>query len=282
MYDYIYFLEKQHRYKSAIEIGEWLIHLFEINNVHQKNQGALQNILGMCYQGIGDHNKAIKYFNEAIKIGQKLMYDEPYNRYYKSVSARTYMNLANSLGHTNQLKRAKQYYLRALDIFREILKTNSESDEQAYVGAVYVNLANLLSYTGKIQSSEQYYQKALKIYKRLNNKKSEPIESAIACVCSNLGNLFFQQEQFEKAKASYLESLLIYYKLAKKNPELYEVFEAMNRYALGLTEVCLDNLGIARQHLEEALEFYKRFGLLFAKEVNHIQNILQSMNDIEI
>ena len=112
------------------------------------------------------------------------------------------------------------------------------------------------------KESIEYYLKALNIYEslddneRLNLKRSNP-----AWILNSIGAVYFQYNNFEKAKTYYLEALESF-KLSK------EIDKQEKSYGLNRVEANLALISIKLENYGEAFEFYNR--ILERIETNEI------------
>ncbi len=113
---------------------------------------ALNNTIALVSERLGNHEKAIEYYNKTIEISKKM----EVSRYY-------YLNSINNLGYTIE----RQGYLdKALELYREVSDDKGlfEVDPELYVVAIG-NVARLefLIDSTKVNSSKRILFNALKI-----------------------------------------------------------------------------------------------------------------------
>jgi tetratricopeptide (TPR) repeat protein len=84
--------------------------------------------------------------------------------------------------------------------------------------------AYFLAEQNKTHEATYYYEKALALVKTPELK---------ATFLNNLGNLYHAQNDYPKAAAVFNAALEIYNRLAKNNPQLYELYAARTQNNLG-------------------------------------------------
>ena len=132
----------------------------------------------------------------------------------------------------NQNNKATPYYVKALDIVRELVL----QDEPTYLPNVAVTLNNL----GLLQvaqneyvKAEQSYDEALEIIRALAEVNPQAYFPNVAMTLNNLANLQYTKNEYVKAEQSYGEALKIYRDLGEVNPQTFlpDVATTLNNLA---------------------------------------------------
>lgn len=139
-----------------------LLHYHECEAYHANKMessppvlAGLWNNMGTCYNDMGDHDKALFYYQKAISI------EEEHQGFYHHNTATTYGNIGNSYNDLGNYKQAFAYHKKALDI-REKLDDKPLLTASAYdnIGVIYRNLKDY-------NESLNYHLKALQINEQM-------------------------------------------------------------------------------------------------------------------
>ena len=196
--------------------------------------------LGNVYFYDGNFREAIKSYNEALTINEKLK-DESWEATIKINEANAYYNLGD-YWKTIELSN------RALEIFRKFYDTQNE-------GIALTNLANGYSGLGKKHEAIEYYKKALVKHKQANDRISEGIG------LTDLGIAYYDLSKYQKASDYCREAVAI------NKDEKNKVWEGK---ALGYLGMALYELGQQPKGIELVKEALK-----ITEEVhdNHFEGI---------
>ena len=117
-------------------------------------------------------------------------------------------------------KGAEEYYLKAIEIFENLVKENPKK----YSGALatsYNNIGVFYDNQGKPEKAEEYYLKAIEIHEKLSKENPKSYNGDLAGNYNNLGAFYYKQGRLEKAEKYFLRAIDILKNLAKENPERY-------------------------------------------------------------
>ncbi|NEQ71092.1 MAG: CHAT domain-containing protein [Symploca sp. SIO2D2] len=147
------------------------------------------NNIGLVYQGIGQPQKALSYYNQALPISQEVE-----NR---SMEATTLNNLGGVYDTIGQPQKALSYYNKALPILREVGYRSGEGITLASIGFVQEN-------QGKTEQAIDFYQQAIEVIESIQgNIKVEELKASFASqkinAYSSLINLLWDKSEFEAA-----------------------------------------------------------------------------------
>ncbi len=203
------------------------------------------NKLSRQLNNTGEHEKSLKYANEAITISQKLSFIKGMATGYKNIG-NIYINQSN-------YPKALEYYLQSLKAFEDI------NDKQG-IGKCYGNLGNVSQYQKDYPKALEYYLKSLKYFEEIGDKQ------LIAASYSNIGEAYRKQAIFPKALDYDLKSLKIRQEIGDKQ---------------GIGN-CYNNIGIIYKHqgdYPKALECYLK-ALKIREEIKDKQGLGGCFNDM--
>jgi len=150
--------------------------------------------LGTVYQTQSDLDKAVKYYERALSIYEKL------GSQYGMAGA--YGNLGNVYQTRGDLDNAIEYYDRSLTI-------NERLGSEERMGINYANFGIVYEMRGDLDKAFEYYERSFSIYKKLGHQEG------IADQYVNLGSLHRIRGDLDKAIEYYERSLSIYEKLGR-------------------------------------------------------------------
>ncbi len=244
------------------------------------------NQLGIIYDYLGNSDKALEFFNEALKIAEKL--DE------KSYIVICYINLGYIYKVKGNLNKALRYtekalnlsmkidyldgiitsllnigviymekrnFKKALDFFEKALKlTKDLEDSKDILAMLYVNIGNVYNKFEKVDKALEYYEKALKISRKIKNKE------VIAVVYIGIGNIYFNMGAFKKSLYYYRKALKINKELGRKR-------------GIAISYLNIGNLYFVKGDLSKALEYYKKALNIF-KSIGDKLNFVKTLVSI--
>lgn len=115
-----------------------------------KDLANAYNVIGGYYQGIGDHDLAHHYFNEALVLSM--------NRGDKRSMAHSYNNLAISYFFQDKVDLAKAYFVKSLN-------SRLEVGNKVHISESYYNLGDWFLFQDYLDSASYYYQLSYKVAK---------------------------------------------------------------------------------------------------------------------
>lgn len=202
------YLQPLNYYYTAIKI------LIPLNDI--KDIAASYISIGNCFYSQGNFQKAIENMLKALHY-----YEEMYKKASSPIdlydSRRGVCASLSNIGcvHTDMgnYKSALEYHNKALKIYFEISKSNSEKEKTFGKGGIsrcYNNIGNVYDYQGKFQLALEYYKKSIKIKKELNDIRG------ICLLYNNIGNIYGQIGEYAQAIETYRNSLTKYKELDDK------------------------------------------------------------------
>lgn len=144
------------------------------------------NTIGASYQLKGNYAKAIDFYQQSLKIREKL-------KDTKGISA-SVANIGSIYINIGEFEKALTYQLRSLKIFE--LMNNKQGMASAYnnIGLIHNNL-------GHYDQSIEYTSKGLKLFEELGDKQG------VAASMSNLGNTHYSTGDYLIALEYQMQSL---------------------------------------------------------------------------
>jgi tetratricopeptide (TPR) repeat protein len=170
---------------KALSYAREALHLAtEIND--QKGMAASYNNLGIIYRNQGAFDKALEYYIISLKIYETLQ--------NKEGIATTKNNISTIYSIKKEYGQAMKYLEESYNLFVEL------KDEQKIIGS----MNNL----GNINTEIQLFEKAIKYFTQAS-QLSEKIGLKFADPLVNLGNIYFRQENYQRAVEQYEKALAI-------------------------------------------------------------------------
>ena len=235
------------------------------------------NNLGLAYKQKGDYDKALEYFQKALKLDLKQVgpwhtevairynnlamtyeykgeYDKAIAYYEKALAMGLKQlgaehpkmglrcnNLGVAYGKKGDHDKAIKYYLIALEIGLEQYETGN-----AEIATVYNNLGSAYNHKGDHFKALVYLQKAL----RMDLELVGPEHPGVATVYNNLARAYKDKGDYDRAIECYQKALEI--ELDKLGPDYREVGITYNN--LGLAHMEKGDFDRAIEHYDKALQ----------------------------
>lgn len=162
--------------------------------------------------------------------------------------ARTQNNLSvlsSSLNSLGVIKRGKQKYYEALEIYQEALKVASLVEDYHLIAGTYSNFAVVLERLQRSHEAESYKNKAIAIYERLGDRH------ALVGTLGSQGVSFINQSRLDEAVSIFQRGLTI----AKEINYLAGI--AQHEEGLGQAYSHMGRYEGAASHLERAVTIYR-------------------------
>ncbi len=227
-------------------------------------EATILNNIGTAYDGLGEKQKALEYYNQVLPIRQTL--GDPVGL------AATLNNIGAIYSYLGEKQKALDYFARSLLLQQGAGDRSGEAATLNNIGRVYDDL-------GEKQKALEYYNQALPLQRALGDRPAE------ASTLNNIGAVYDDLGEKQKALEYYQQALLlrravddrageantlnnlgaVYAELGEKRKalEFYELSLTLSR-ALGARSgeaVTLTSIGAVYSSLGEkqkALEFYSR------------------------
>ena len=187
-----------------------------------KNQSLIMNTYAVYYVKKGDNDKAIPYFQEALRL-KELTKDK------KAISKIT-VNLADvfkMMGRYDESIAYNEYTIRNSIDFKD---RSQKAD-------AYINIASIKTLQKKYGEAENYIiKKALPLFRSAGNK-----EGRMNCFV-NLGDMYITQQKYSQAKWFYLQADLMTDILKDRETKVYCLMKlAEVKNAIGDNDLALED-----------------------------------------
>ncbi|MEM1370107.1 MAG: CHAT domain-containing protein, partial [Cyanobacteria bacterium P01_H01_bin.15] len=160
---------------------------------------------------------------------------------------------------------AEQYFLNAIEVFRQIYKDQDHPD----VAQALNNLGFVNTSLGRYKTAEQYYQNALAMRRRIYNNQDN-LDVAISL--NNLGILYESNGRYGEAETYFLESLAM---LRRIHQDQDHPSVAINLNNLGGLYQAQGRDGEAEPYLQNALAMLRRI-----YQDQDYPDVAQSLNNL--
>jgi tetratricopeptide (TPR) repeat protein len=178
--------------RTLIELYSGLLPKDQFNDkpvlTSKKTHGAVLGSLGLAYSHLGQVEKAIEYYEQALVISREIGDRRNEGNHLG--------NLGSAYYHLGQVEKAIQYYEQALVIAREIGDRRGEGNALSNIGNAYRDL-------GQVVKAIEYHELALVIAREIGDRRGEGSD------LGNLGNAYYQLDQVDKAIEYYEQALVI-------------------------------------------------------------------------
>ncbi len=195
----------------------------------------MYNAYGAISQIAENYIKAIDYYQESLKIGEKINDLRGQSVTLGNIGA-MYIELGDN-------EMALKYQKRCLSV---LLKLNDEEN----LASVYNNMSIIYTNLKNYDLSMQYAQKSTHIYRKINDA------SGLSRSLANLANIHEIQKHYEEALKTYFEAL----KYAEINENELEIGRMHNE--IGHLYLLKKNLNEAKIHLDKSLKILQKIDYL--------------------
>ncbi|RKN79791.1 tetratricopeptide repeat protein [Ulvibacterium marinum] len=233
--EYLSFLMTQNKLdkakKYALEEIKSLRKLVEEDSYYKQDLANILANVAEVFSNLQQRKEAIKYYGEAKKIYEELVFEDP-EWYFPSYGAILH-NMGEFYSTIDEIM-AEDFYIKSIEI-NEVLRDEKVSFELAILSGSLSSLANIYRRREKYLDAKRWGREAVKISRMVIAKEESDFNNLLlAKNLDVLGSLYFELDSVNASEKSYTEALEILEKLNKKNPKAY---------ALNLAQVC-NNLGI--------------------------------------
>ena len=233
-------LDRWGNYTTIVELYEKLLpERFDdepkITNI--QTHGAILGNLGNAYSDLGQVERAIEYYEQALAIAREIG--------DRRGEGADLGNLGTAYLTLGQVERAIEYYEQALVIAREIGDRRNEGIWLGNLGIAYRSL-------GQVERAIEYHEQALAISREIGDRRGEGTD------LGNLGLAYHALGQVERAIEYYEQALTI----------AREIKDRSNKGNwLGSLGLAYSDLG----QVERAFEYYER-ALAIHREIGDRRN----------
>ncbi len=249
-------LQKQHKYLEAAQMYEKSAKAEKASpKPRLKDLSIAISQAGYCYKKIGQYDKAIKNYEEALAIDRRLgreegvaidlnnigmvykawgQYDKAIKNYEKALAIDRRLGreggIATILSNIGSVYYAWGKYDKAIKNFEEALTIDRRLGREEGVAIRLSNIGMVYDSWGQYDKAIKNYEKALAIDRRLGS------EEGVAIDLNNIGMVYKAWGQYDKAIKNYEEALAIAQKLGQKDKialrlnNIGSVYRAWGRY----------------------------------------------------
>jgi tetratricopeptide (TPR) repeat protein len=218
-------LFKQYRFEEAIEKFVAAAEIIKNNCPDRKaDLGYAYYWIGECYRLLGQHEKALEYFRDALALAEELG--------RKSDIATYLNNIAIVYGDRGQYTKALEYYEQALALAEELGKKDQIAILSNNIGMIYYDLA-------QYDMALEHLNKSLVIMQEFGQKDN------IAVILSNIGLIYDARGRYDKALEYYRQALALAKELGLKDSIVIDLNNIAHVYN-------------ARGQYDKALDCYKQ------------------------
>jgi len=164
-------------FKRALELYQEALPVFESTNNYLWQTKLYSSIAGVYFDQL-DYNMAIEYFSKTLTIALK--------KGDKKIIGQTYNNIGSSWQNLGLDKKAKEFYLKAVEI-------NTEAGNLGNLAYNYMNLASCELSEGDTDIANEYNNKAMEIFVRFKDPYS-----VVGCMCVE-ADIYTHEKNYKKA-----------------------------------------------------------------------------------
>jgi tetratricopeptide (TPR) repeat protein len=230
-------LDRWGNYRTLIDLYLDLLPKDHFNDTslldNPQSHSAVLGNLGNAYFNLGQVEKAIEYYEQALVISKEIGDRRGEGNHLG--------NLGNAYSHLGQVEKAIDYHEQALVISKEIGDRRGEGADLGNLGLAY-------SHLGQVEKAIEYYEQALVISKEIGDRRGEGAD------LGNLGNAYSHLGQVEKAIKYYEQALVISKEIGDRRGEGADLGN------LGLVYIYLGQVEKAIDYYEQALVISKEIG----------------------
>ncbi len=212
----------------------------------RRGMAACYNNLGVAYRNQGAFDKSLEYFIAALRIFENMEY---------------LPGLASTKANIGSLYSMKSDHGQALKYYEESFNLFSELKDEPNLMRTYNNLGNL-------QSELKLYDLALKYFTQ-SYELSEKLGIPFADPLSNIGNLYFQQGNYQRAGEFYNKAM----ELQRAHDDQLGLVGTMSN--LGLAYLNGGRPAQGQPYLEEALRICTRI-----QNFSQLPPILKALSEV--
>lgn len=238
---------------SSVYWGLGLMHLGSyteaiklLSTVYTENdeiEGQRINTLGITLAATGQYEQAEQAFREALTRARRSL--------DRAAVGQTFNNLGNNFKAMGNYGEATRNFSQALILRRTIGDRHGEAQ-------TLTDMGDLGLITGDYELAQQYLQQALVIFREVDDRSGE------AAVLNAIGKLAYERGDFVLARAQLNDSLDRRQAIADTAGSCFSLLD------LALTEIALDSVEAARDHVNQALGSSQPLDLTLQTRIQYI------------
>ncbi len=164
----------------------------------RSGEAATLNNIGTVYADLGEKQKALPYFTQALPLYKAVM-----DRFGEAI---TLNNIGIAYDALGEKQKALPYFTQALPLYKAVGDRRGEAATLNNIGGVYSDL-------GEKQKALEYYNQSLPLRQAVGDRSGE------AVTLNNIGRVYFDLEERQKALAYYTQALPIFKAVGDRSGE---------------------------------------------------------------
>jgi tetratricopeptide (TPR) repeat protein len=232
--------EKLHR--QALDLNEKLVKDFPTVAEYRADLAESCRSLGIMSERASKLEDAEKLFRQGIALGQKLVADYPTVSAYRYTLAGNCNSLGIVLERLQRPTEAVAVYRQGLELHQKLAADHPGiAHYRESVGNTSLNVGMCLVTQNRLAEAEEHFRRGAHAYQELSElfPGRQDYAPKIAQALALLGDLHFQQKQWNQARAVLGHALARYQVLWRKNPSDPQIRFAVNYVAPRLVASCL-------------------------------------------
>jgi len=219
----------------------------------KKWESKAYNTIGASYQVKGNYLKAIDFYQQSLKIREKLGDIRGVSSSLANIGS-IYINIA-------EFEKALYYQLKSLKIFQQIGNKAGMASALNNIGVIYKNLSDY-------PKALDYNQRSLVLFEEIGDKQG------IASSYDNIGNIYSSMNDLTKALEFQLKSIAIDQEIGDKSGEstmlsvIAKTYLKQKKYAMALESatkgkklaVEIEDISAEKECTSVLYEIYKEMG----------------------
>ncbi len=245
MIKYAEILYRKGNVKEALPFYEEAYEFTKNTGSLKKEEARAINDIGLVYHFIGETDKALIKYNEALNIRLRIIDNEGL--------AASFCNIGTIYDTKGDLEKALKYHEKSLKLEEEIGNKNGVAASISIIGKIYKT-------QGDLAKALEYYEKSLKIEEEIGHKEG------IASSFTLIGDIYYTKRDLVKALEYFEKSFKINEEIGHKE---------------GIA-ISLSNIGgifKANGDLAKSLDYRKK-SLYILEEIGNKEGIAASLDNI--
>ena len=197
------------------------------------------NGIGVRLLAAGRPAEALASHEQARAIFERLAHDNPSVTNFQRYLAGSHLNIGLLQSQTRRPAEALASFEKARAIFQRLARENpSVIDFQRDLASIHNNIGGLQIGTGELAGAIQSFEQARPILEKLAAEHPESAEFAsdLGGLLHNMGAIDFQERQFDKARAKFLDAITWQRKALAVNPVNPTYRQFVSNHLIGLTK----------------------------------------------
>lgn len=242
------FIEKE-EFNSAIRLFIESLELTE--DVDERLQ--IQNSLAYLYQTLGDQEKAIQYYQDAL---EGLQEKEDLDVFDEENIAHVYSSLAHSHMLLEQNEDAKRCLIESITNYEKCYELNS--DLKAFLALSRFNLATLYLQEANRPKAKKELKAAVELYEELLKEGKDQFRPYAANTYESLAVIFEDESDLYTAYVNHRKASELFKILIEDNEKMYQPYLASTYNNMAICQQQLDQPEKALALFNDCLTIYKQ------------------------